>query len=427
MLRVTLNQAKPGMVLATPVLHPERPDTVLLNQGFVLDQPALDRLRAMRHPDVWIEYPDLDFIAPFINTEVLNARGKVTRLLKDSFSNLNEEIAADLDYTPYRATVDALIHCLLDNPRAALCIQDLCDTDDQLARHCSAVCFLSVLMGLKLGGYLIKERHRLPPHRAKDVVNLGVAAMLHDVGMRFITPAARKRWYETHNTDDPEWRSHPRLAFRALHGKIAPSACAAILHHHQHFDGSGFPAVHVRGDNTPRPLIADEIHIFARIITVADLYERFRSPPNAQAPVPRVAALHRLLTQPAWNWIDPVVFHGLLQVVPPYAPGTVVTLSDGKKAAVARWLPEAPCRPRVLLLPDTEPTRPRVWSRREQFFIDLRDRPDLHIAEVDDQDVSSFNFDPPVVGSAHTWARLAEPTESHNTLTPDDTQRLDAA
>lgn len=427
MLRVTLNQAKPGMVLATPVLHPERPDTVLLNQGFVLDQPALDRLRAMKHPSVWIEYPDLDFIAPFINAEVLSARGKVTRLLKDSFSNLNEEVAGELDYTPYRATVEALIHTLLDNPRAALCIQDLCDTDDQLARHSSAVCFLSVLMGLKLAGYLIKERHRLPPHRAKDVVNLGVAAMLHDVGMRFITPAGRKRWYETHNTQDPEWRSHARLAFRALHGKIAPSACAAILHHHQHYDGSGFPAVHIHRDHATRPLQGDEIHIFARIITVADLYERFRYPPNAQQPVPRVAALHRMLTEPAWNWIDPVVFNGLLQIVPPYGPGTVVTLSDGARAAVARWLPEAPCRPRVLLLPDAEPTRPRVWSRKEQYFIDLRDRTDLHIAEVDDQDVSRFNFDPPPTYSTTDpgWQRVPDPTLDN--ASPDDTHQLDAA
>lgn len=427
MLRVQLNQAKPGMVLAAPVLHPERPDTVLLNQGFILDRPALDRLRAMRHPEVWIEYPELDFIAPFINAEVLNARGRVTRLLKDSFSSLNEEVAAELDYTPYRATVDGLIHSLLDNPRAALCVQDLCDTDDQLARHSSAVCFLSVLMGLKLGGYLIRERHRLPAHRAKDVVNLGVAAMLHDIGMRFITAAGRKRWYATHNTEDPEWRSHPKLAFRALRGKVAPSACAAILHHHQHFDGSGFPAVHIHRDHITRPLKGDEIHIFARIITVADLYERFRNPPGSETPAPRVAALHRLLSEPAWNWIDPVVFNGLLQVVPPYAPGTVVTLSDGQKAAVARWMPEAPCRPRVLLLPESEPTRARVWARSEQVFIDLRDRIDLHIAEVDGQEVSRFNFEPPPSFSAHDpgWRRVPEPNEDQ--LSPEETQQLDAA
>ncbi|MCA9283217.1 MAG: HD domain-containing protein [Phycisphaeraceae bacterium] len=427
MLRVTLNQAKPGMVLATPVHHPERPDTVLLNQGFVLDQPALDRLGALNHPSLWIEYPELDFIAPYINHEIANARGNVTRLLKESFAHLNEEVAAELDYSPYRATVDALIHSLLDNPRAALSIQDLCETDDRLARHSSAVCFLSVLMGLKLGGYLIKERHRLPAHRAKDVVNLGVAAMLHDIGMRFMTPDGRKRWYETYNTDDHEWRSHTKLGFRALRGKVAPSATAAILHHHQNYDGSGFPAVHIHRDHETRPLRGDEIHIFARIISVADLYERFRYPPGASKPAPRVAALHKLQQEPYWNWIDPVVFNGLLQVVPPYAPGTIVTLSDGKRAAVARWLPEAPCRPRVLLLEEHDMSRTRVWARKDQFFIDLRDRPDLHIAEVDGCDVSAFNFDPPPSYSTHEpgWHKVPEPTDDQ--MSPAETQELDAA
>lgn len=425
MLRVPIIQAKPGMVLATPMLHPERSDTVLLQEGFILDKPTIDRLAAMKHNEVWIEYPELDFLTPFINSEIIAARGKTTRLLKESFAHLNQETAAQLEYGSFRAAVDSLIHTLLDNPRAAFCMQDLCEGDDALARHSSNVCFLSVLIGLKLTGYLIRERRRLPSHRAKDVVNLGVAAMLHDIGMRFITADARNRWYTTHNTDDPEWRTHPRLGFRALRGNIAPSACAAVLHHHQHFDGSGFPAMQVSTERITRPLRGHEIHIFARIITCADLYERYRNPPGAASPTPRVAALRRLLDEPARHWIDPVVLSGLFQVVPAYAPGTIVTLSDGRRAAVARWSPEAPCRPRVLILDERDAQRARVWARSEQVFIELTDRTDLHIAAVDGQNVASLNFEPPQPDEpgATGWLRVPDNTD----IEADDHQHLDAA
>ena len=44
MLRVPIAYAKPGMVLAVPIYHPRRTDTVLLSEGMTLDAHSITRL-----------------------------------------------------------------------------------------------------------------------------------------------------------------------------------------------------------------------------------------------------------------------------------------------------------------------------------------------------------------------------------------------
>ena len=43
--------------------------------------------------------------------------------------------------------------------------------------------------------------------------------------------------------------------------------------------------------------------------------------------------------------LDPVVFKALLNVVPAFAPGTFVTLSDGRSCVAVGFDPTSPCRP----------------------------------------------------------------------------------
>ena len=65
------------------------------------------------------------------------------------------------------------------------------------------------------------------------------------------------------------------------------SASAAVLHQHQHFDGSGFPQMSVRRGSIAERVEGMRIHVFGRILLVADLYERLTLtriglPPSAQ-------------------------------------------------------------------------------------------------------------------------------------------------
>ncbi|QYU68139.1 HD domain-containing protein [Leptolyngbya sp. 15MV] len=217
--------------------------------------------------------------------------------------------------------------------------------------------------------------------------------MFHDVGMARMAPDVLQRWNHTQDESDPDWRAHVHVGFDVVKNALGPAAAAAVLHHHQKFDGTGFPR-RLRLDGTEEPLAGSDIHVFARIVAAADLFDRLRHPPAAlpgSTPTPVVRVLKRLQQQPYANWIDPMVFRGLLSVVPPSVPGSIVTLSTGQQAVVTEWFPEDPCRPAVHILPNgLDALGPDDPIER----IDLRQRTGIVVARAEGHDVTSDNFFP---------------------------------
>ncbi len=388
MLRVPIKAARPGMELAIPVRHPQRREHLLLQAGFQLDQAAITRLRDLRITQIWVRYPGLEFIGKYINPNVFEGQQRIGAALSDIFNRVARGARAKLDYPAYSVMIREFLDKLMQEPVAAVYIQELESEDRPLLQHSADVCFLSLLMGLKLEGYLVQQRRRLPPRLAKNSVNLGLGALFHDVGMIELDEQTLERWRLTRDESDPKWREHVRIGHQMVTGKIDPSAAAAVLHHHQRFDGSGFP-FKPGHEEAQR---GEEIHVFSRIIAVADIFDRLRRPPEGE-PMPVVYALWRMRQADLAPGLDPMVASALVTVAPPYPPGSTLTLSDGTEGVVVEWDPTAPCRPTICPAGDlraaTEPVN--VHDTR---LIDLRERPELFVARHEDVDVSEWNFEP---------------------------------
>ena len=133
--------------------------------------------------------------------------------------------------------------------------------------HAERVAHHSALMGRALG---------LP---ARDLRELVCAAMLHDVGQVSSCGASPER--------DGESRLHPVAGSRILSGAQPSKAIVqSVEQHHERVDGCGYPY----------GLRSADIHVFARIIAVADWYdqqvnEQGRSPDEAIASLERGAGL----------------------------------------------------------------------------------------------------------------------------------------
>jgi HD-GYP domain-containing protein (c-di-GMP phosphodiesterase class II) len=227
---------------------------------------------------------------------------------------------------------------------------------DQMSRlpgdavgHATAVAHLSMVLGLKLERYLIEQRHRLPPNHAREVVNLGVAGMLHDMGKLRLPANLQTRYVGNEPESDDqlaEWQTHARLGYELIRDGVEPSAAIAVLHHHQHFDGSGFPrTIHEKGKPDSAP-VGRQIHVFPRIVMVADLYDRLSTAPGSSQRRPNIEILHRI-RECYGAWCDPTVLNMLEVVCPPYLPGSRVELSDGTKAVVVSIDPADPYKPGV--------------------------------------------------------------------------------
>ena len=131
-----------------------------------------------------------------------------------------------------------------------------------------------------------------------------------------------------------------------------------------------------------------QIHIFARIGAGAELFDR-QLLAITGGRVPVVRALRSLLQPPLADRIDPFIRLALVTVVPAFAPGTTVGLSNGRGAVVTGWDPTEPCRPTVCLLKGDDPTS---GLDEESEPVDLRTNTDLSVVRADGEDVTGDVF-----------------------------------
>ncbi len=103
----------------------------------------------------------------------------------------------------------------------------------------------------------------------EDLRLIGIGAMLHDVGKLLIPTEILLKPERLTNEEYEEMKQHARYGFDLLRNLHSVSLLVAhcAFQHHERIDGSGYP----------RGLVDFEIHPFAKIIGVADVFDAVTS------------------------------------------------------------------------------------------------------------------------------------------------------
>ena len=266
----------------------------------------------------------------------------------------------------------------------------LYDADNLLVSHSSNVAYLATVVGLELESYLVQERPKLPPNRAREITNLGLGAMLHDIGkVKLGAEAAGKHEVtspQESNGEDP-YRRHPAVGQRMLDkAEVSATVRHVILAHHRRFDGTGWPDLVKLTDGNVRTQPAGRrLHIFTRIVSAANVLDNLLQAGDGSARPP-VAALHDFAGTRFDGWFDPVVRLAVLRRIPPFAVGSQVRLNDQRTAVVTTPNLLQPCRPGVRILGGD------AAGGSEGRNIDLAAHPKLRIIECAGADVRKYVF-----------------------------------
>lgn len=109
-----------------------------------------------------------------------------------------------------------------------------------------------------------------------------LAAFLHDIGKIGVSSALLSREGPLANADRVEIERHPEVSARLIAPLgVSPGLVAAVRHHHEHWDGSGYPD----------GLAGESIPMLARIVQIADAYDAMiagRVTPGAHGEADRV-------------------------------------------------------------------------------------------------------------------------------------------
>lgn len=336
------------MRLAMTVTNPAHPEQELLTAGYLLDDVVLAKLRDIGITVVYVDYPDLSDIDRHLAPYLTPARREIYAKIRATIAALEGEARPTVSFPEYYATTRQLVLALMRQGKYPIYLDEMMSgLGADGVRHAAAVAHLAMVIGIRLEQYIVKQR-RLPPEHAREVVNLGVAGMLHDLGkVRLPTDLQSCTAIDepTDVVDLATWQEHPVLSHEMIHDGVEASAAAAVLHHHQHFDGSGFPRVTLKRGSERVRVEGLRIHVFGRILLAADLYERLTLTPTGRRRS-TVQILHLMRTRYAGR-VDPQILRMLPSIIPPYPPGATVKLSDGTFAAVIAFHPREPYYPTV--------------------------------------------------------------------------------
>jgi HD-GYP domain-containing protein (c-di-GMP phosphodiesterase class II) len=206
-------------------------------------------------------------------------------------------------------------------------------TDNYLASHA----LKSTIIAIIIGSYI-----KLPTHR---LIELGVAALLHEVGMIMLPPQVYLAKRPLNPAERKAILTHPVLSFNILKNFDFPLVVSlAALEHHERENGSGYP----------QKLTGDKISLYAKIIAVACSYEALTSSRPHKDAKDGYSGMIDLLKNEGKQYDDTIV-KALVFSLSIYPIGLYVLLSNGKKGQVVDVNPENPRYPLVQVFGELTP------------------------------------------------------------------------
>jgi putative nucleotidyltransferase with HDIG domain len=226
------------------------------------------------------------------------------------------------------ALVEEIANSVIRNPHALISLSRLKSSDEYTYMHSVAVCALMMALARQMD---------LPNDWVREA---GIAGLMHDIGKMTIGSDILNK---PGRLTDPEFaamRLHPQGGVKILQQGGVPHASAydVCLHHHEKFDGSGYPF----------GLQGEQISVLSRMAAICDVYDAITSErPYKKAWGPA----HSIREMASWaGHFDEQVFQAFVRTVGIYPIGAVVRLQSQRIGVVVDQDEKSLLKPKVMML-----------------------------------------------------------------------------
>ena len=326
---VKIENLKEEDIIARDVLTPDY--NVLLGEGTKITDDYINRLKKYKIKEVYItEDDDIEEVAILrenVQEEIHNTLQNVME--KHTYSNSGE--LAELC-----GTADSIINNILEEKDVVEKLYDIKQRSADIYEHSISVCSIATLIALK---------RKIDKQIVHDI---GVACLLHELGLRYISVSyENKEICDMNEIDSIEYKKHPVYAYTALQNEtwLSESSKQMILYHHERLDGSGYP------------LKATDIPEACRIIQVCDSFDEYMCGIGCE----RVKVYEALEYLKIYKGVkfDKEIVDDFLSLIAVYPVGSYVKTSDGEVGVVLRQNREFPDRPviRIIKEKDGQPVK----------------------------------------------------------------------
>jgi putative nucleotidyltransferase with HDIG domain len=321
MLKIKVSSLKPGVKLGKDIYSYD--GQLLLPKGITVGQDELDAFARRGINEVFVmeassrQKSEKKFADVYLNAL------EVTR----SFM-MGAKLEQELDYEEISSTVDMLVQQVFDQNDLFQQMRKMMGQDDYLFTHSVNVSILCILLGrwLKCDDKEIKE--------------LGIAGILHDIGKINIPDNILNKPDKLTADEYEQIKQHTLIGYNMVnqYDWINDSIANAVLMHHERADGSGYP-IGLKGY---------KINLYASVVAVADVYDALTSSRSYSNKVsPYTAA--EVLWQDSFGKLDPRISKVFYDKITNFYVGNEVVLSNQEVGLVVYVDPSQPTRPIVMV------------------------------------------------------------------------------
>ena len=214
--------------------------------------------------------------------------------------------------------------------------------------------------------FAIKMADHLGFEKSKQV-EIGMAGLLHDVGMAVVPDKILYKQGKLNDAEKKIFRQRPNFSSKILR-TLGPeyaylAECAVQVY--ERIDGSGYP----------RGLKADEMHEYAQIIGLLDMYESLiHSRPQRAKHTPFAAVKEIINTSK--NHFQKEYLKALLGIFTAFPIHSYVRLNSDAIGKVIETYPDQPLRPKIQIVYDSQ--KRKVLTEK---IVALPEDPLLHIID----------------------------------------------
>ena len=321
----------PGLVVAEPFFDSN--GVVVIGEGIILSSKTISKLNE-KYPaksmSVLDEYLDEIFMSKenkkqkIIDAEI--KLGNVSNGIKSIMNDIERKKRPSIKLVAGMSV--QLMESFKDYNLALEGILRERPVDEYTQRHCVNVAILSIMLGRWL---LLSD---------SEILLLAQSALLHDIGKVKINSNILNKPSKLSPIEFEAIKKHSIIGYSIA--KEIPNIDTSVplgkLMHHEKIDRSGYPL----------GLSNDKIHLFGKIIAIADIFDAMTSTRpyhSRQSPF----SVLEMMQHEFWGKIDTLCLSTFVKNMSMYYEGEIVRLSNGKLGQIVKMNPSRLSAPLVMV------------------------------------------------------------------------------
>lgn len=334
---ISTKSLREGMIIGRTIWNDS--GTPLLQDGVKVSERIINRLQMLNIHYVYIE-DRISLGIELVETIPPQVRHHAIKKIENSFKEIKQPNGKpgathclDEKSKQFVSIIDDLMNFILGSKEIVTVLSDAFIYDEYIYQHSLQVTIYSISIARKLG------------YNAEEIRQIGIGAMLHDVGKMLVPFEILNKPGKLTSEEFDEMKLHAKYGFdllRNLHTISLLSAHCAFQHH-ERLDGSGYP----------RGLVDYEIHPYAKIIAVADVFDAITSNRIYRGKMLPSQGMNIIL-EGSGTLYDKKVVEAFQKTIATYTNGTIVLLSDGRRGVVAKQNSENPSLPSLRIFEEED-------------------------------------------------------------------------